>query len=40
MQISPAIDRDLLTISLGDKALAIAGEICIYTNQNRTIEVL
>ena len=23
-----------------DKALAIAGEICIYTNQNRTIEVL
>ena len=23
-----------------DKALAIAGEICIYTNQHRTIEVL
>ena len=25
---------------IDDKALAIAGEICIYTNQNRTIEVL
>jgi ATP-dependent HslUV protease subunit HslV len=23
-----------------EKALAIAGDICIYTNQNRTIEVL
>jgi ATP-dependent HslUV protease subunit HslV len=23
-----------------DKALSIAGDICIYTNQNRTIETL
>ncbi len=33
-------NTDLDARTIVDRALAIAGDICIYTNQNRTIEVL
>ena len=33
-------NSDLSPKEIVDKALAIAGDICIYTNQQRTIEVL
>ncbi len=33
-------NTDLDARSIVERALAIAGDICIYTNQNRTIEVL
>jgi ATP-dependent HslUV protease subunit HslV len=35
-----AENTDLAPADIVEKALAIAGDICIYTNQNRTIEVL
>ncbi|GHD48772.1 HslV component of HslUV peptidase. Threonine peptidase. MEROPS family T01B [Marinobacter persicus] len=33
-------NTDLSAREITEKALAIAGDICIYTNQNRTLEVL
>ncbi|MCK5917384.1 MAG: HslU--HslV peptidase proteolytic subunit, partial [Cocleimonas sp.] len=33
-------NTDLSAREIVEKSLAIAGDICIYTNQNRTIEEL
>ena len=33
-------NTELSAHEIAEKALEIAGDICIYTNQNRTLEVL